>query len=213
MNEQNQERLSALMDGELSPTQTRQLLEAMKKDTELRKFWHSGHIITAAIHGEAVANPSPSLADSVREALVSEPALVAPAPIRQRRSLGPLGGLALAASVAMLAVIATQQALLDRQNLAPRLEGRGSEIASAPASKAQLASSKVTSNQLPVSAQLQQQQNDEQNVALTRMTWNDAGPGVEARLNAYLLNHNEYMVGGLHGMLPYARVVGYGQTK
>jgi hypothetical protein len=43
----------------------------------------------------------------------------------------------------------------------------------------------------------------------TRMTWNDARPAVEARLNAYLLNHNEYLAGGVRGMLPYARVVGY----
>jgi hypothetical protein len=45
--------------------------------------------------------------------------------------------------------------------------------------------------------------------ALTRMTWNDAAPAVEKRLNGYLLNHNEYLSGGVRGLLPYARVVGY----
>lgn len=43
----------------------------------------------------------------------------------------------------------------------------------------------------------------------TQMIWADARPAVEARLNGYLLNHNEYLAGGVRGMLPYARVVGY----
>ena len=43
----------------------------------------------------------------------------------------------------------------------------------------------------------------------TQMVWADARPAVEARLNGYLLNHNEYLAGGVRGMLPYARVVGY----
>jgi len=46
-------------------------------------------------------------------------------------------------------------------------------------------------------------------LAATRLTWNDARPGVEARLNGYLLTHNEYLAGGVRGMLPYARIVGY----
>ena len=41
------------------------------------------------------------------------------------------------------------------------------------------------------------------------MMWADARPAVEARLNGYLLNHNEYLAEGVRGMLPYARVVGY----
>ncbi|MCB1742987.1 MAG: hypothetical protein KDK91_21605 [Gammaproteobacteria bacterium] len=41
----------------------------------------------------------------------------------------------------------------------------------------------------------------------------DASGQVEQRLNGYLLNHNGYLSGSPRGMLPYARIVGYGQKN
>ena len=204
MSEDKREQISALMDDELTPEQTRQLLASMKKDAQLRQFWQSSQLISAAVRGESVAKGAPELADRVRDALANEPTLLAPSRPTKRPSLGPLGGLAIAASVAMIAIIATQQAFVDRQELSPQAIAK---ISPAPENSTQLASSNV------IAAKNQSQLDEDQDVALTRMTWNEAGPAVEARLNAYLLNHNEYMVGGLHGMLPYARVVGYDQTK
>ena len=132
-------------------------------------------------------------------------------PDRRRRLLGPVGGLALAASVAMVAVIATQQALLDRPALTPQTVA--ATAPAVPVDSAQLAGFNTVSSKAPALSETQRLRDEARSVALTRMTWNDAGPGVEARLNAYLLNHNEFMVGGLRGMLPYARVVGYDATK
>ena len=37
----------------------------------------------------------------------------------------------------------------------------------------------------------------------------DAAPDAEARLNVYLVNHNEYAGNGVRGVLPYVRIVGY----
>ena len=34
-------------------------------------------------------------------------------------------------------------------------------------------------------------------------------PDAEARLNAYLVSHNEYAGDGVRGVLPYVRIVGY----
>ena len=39
--------------------------------------------------------------------------------------------------------------------------------------------------------------------------WSDVAPRAEARLNVYLVNHNEYAGIGMRGVLPYVRIVGY----
>jgi len=218
MNEHDLERVSAFMDGELSPSETRHLLSAMKKDAELRRFWESGHRIAAVMQGESMLSGKPDLANRVREAMTAEPLLLAPARSTRRRSLGPLGGLALAASVALLAILATRQSLQDRQPVTLQ------PIASAPPAQTDSATHLARFSGAPgltpdhpsgqaSSAASTAPGDASRDVALTRMTWNDAGPAVEARLNAYLLNHNEYMIGGVHGMLPYARIVGYGQNN
>ena len=41
------------------------------------------------------------------------------------------------------------------------------------------------------------------------LKWSDVAPDAEARLNAYLVNHNEYAGNGMRGVLPYVRIVGY----
>ncbi len=211
MSKQNREQVSAFMDDELSTVQSQRLLEAMKQDPQLCRFWRSGHAITAALHGESMAGGDLNLAQRVHDALESEPVVLAPPPVRKRSGLGPLGGVALAASVAMLAIIATQQALLTRQASEPQSVAvitPGALVNTAQPTGFTDASSQ-TRNSVPI----HQRGNEATDAELTRMTWNDTGPGVEERLNGYLLNHNEYMARGLHGMLPYARVVGYGQNK
>ncbi len=45
---------------------------------------------------------------------------------------------------------------------------------------------------------------------LARMRWDVDRPGVEERLNTYLVNHNEHTA---RGMLPYARVVAYNADR
>ncbi len=211
MSKQNLEQVSAFMDDELNAVQSQRLLNAMKRDAQLCRFWHSGQAISAALHGESMAGSDLNLAQRVHDALESEPVVLAPAPVRRRSGLGPLGGVALAASVAMLAIIATQQALLTRQASKP--QGVAVIAPGAIVSTDQPTDFKNASSQTRNSAPILQRGGEAADTELTRMTWNDAGPGVEERLNGYLLNHNEYMARGLHGMLPYARVVGYGQNK
>jgi sigma-E factor negative regulatory protein RseA len=45
------------------------------------------------------------------------------------------------------------------------------------------------------------------------LRWDTPAPAVERRLNTYLVNHSEYQGNGMHGMLPYARIVGYDAQK
>ncbi len=45
------------------------------------------------------------------------------------------------------------------------------------------------------------------------MRWDVDHPGVEERLNAYLVNHNGHTGNGMSGMLPYARIVAYNGSR
>ncbi len=213
MSEHNREQVSALVDDELSPGQMRRITAEIVSDARLREFWENSHLISAAMRDGELAADRLDLAARVHAALDSEPVILAPAATpAKRRAIGPLGGLALAASVMMMAIIATQQSLQSEQTPVSQksLASQDAVDQSTPIRTATVAGKL---NRAQVVAQTKTTSDGADSAALTRLTWNEAGPGVEARLNNYLLTHNEYMVGGLHGMLPYARVVGYGQTK
>jgi sigma-E factor negative regulatory protein RseA len=45
------------------------------------------------------------------------------------------------------------------------------------------------------------------------MRWNTESPEAERTLNSYLREHNEFAGGGVSGMLPYVRVVGYNNNE
>jgi len=166
-NEDIRERLSALMDGELQPGEAARLLEQVADDPELRRVWARYHLMGDALRSELCCASSEPVAARVRGALAAEPA-----PARRVRqppgALRPVAGLALAASVAALAIVG--MGLVHEPEPPPRQA--------------------MTQAQNP-------------------LRWDVQEPAVEARLNAYLVNHSEYVEGGLPGLLPYARVVGY----
>lgn len=194
------ESLSALMDGELTRAQAEQVIDAVLQDPGLREQWRRHHLISAVLSGHAGPwSGSDDLAARVAAGLDAEPpSLAAHRAPRYRRAWVPA---ALAASAAVVAVVAGL-ALIEEgdEAIAPRSVGAtiaaSDAVSSAPA--------KVAAATAPEPARAAA------GAERTRMTWNDARPAVEARLNGYLLDHNEYLAGGVRGMLPYARVVGYG---
>jgi sigma-E factor negative regulatory protein RseA len=100
--------------------------------------------------------------------------------------LKPLAGLAVAASVAVVAVLAVQQAR-----------------APTPGTAQVATTSQPAQSQTYVRVQGTRWQAQPGNVQ---------APQVDNRLNEYLVNHSEYAAsGGMPGMLPYVRVVGYDQ--
>jgi sigma-E factor negative regulatory protein RseA len=186
------ESLSALVDGELTRAQAEQVMDAVLRDPALREQWRRHHLISAVLSGHSGPSPgADELAVRVAAGLAAEPASLAThrAP-RRRRAWVPL---ALAASLTAVAVAAGLM-LIDVRDAGVAPRPVRATIAGDAASPAPARVAAVTA---PAGAER------------TRMTWNDARPAVEARLNGYLLDHNEYLAGGVRGMLPYARVVGY----
>jgi len=99
------EKLSALMDNELSELEQRRLLEELKGDANQRATWERYHVIRGALRKEDLYRAPASIADAVARAIESEPA-------RRRSFTANLtkiaGGFAIAASVAVVAIVSVQ---------------------------------------------------------------------------------------------------------
>lgn len=111
------EQLSALLDGELPPEETALLLKRLGREPELAARLVSYRLCGDVLRGEQ-ASPRADFAMRVSAAVASLAPIAPPAaarrPWRTPRWLRPAAGLAVAASVGMLAVLLVQRsALLD----------------------------------------------------------------------------------------------------
>lgn len=188
MTNETEERLSALIDSELSSTLTTDILTRMKQSPELCATWDRYHLIGDAIRGESVRWSAAGIAEGVRRQVVKEPAIIAqPVPINSSKHrdwlVRPLAGAAIAASVAGLAVFAL-----------PRLT---SEVP---------ATSPVQISSQPPAPVYYSNQSGTRWKNLTE-------PALESKLNRYLENHSEYASAGGMGVLPYSTFVSYDTTR
>ena len=105
MSDDIRERLSALVDGELTEYEAVGMLDRLNHDVELKQVWERYHLVSDVMRNNLPGVTSVDLVGQVRQSLDAEP--VALLPTRRRRiGLKPLAGLALAASVAVVAVLA-----------------------------------------------------------------------------------------------------------
>lgn len=184
MNEQIREQLSALYDGELPAAEHALLLERLARDPALRAQWSDYQLIGDGLRNSLPEHIDLGLADRVMHAIEAAPMPVPASKLL--RVLKPLAGLAVAASVAVVAVLAVQQVR-----------------APTPA--------------VEVAVNLPQAPAPEAYIRVQGTRWDaQVGsvqpPQVGNRLNEYLVNHSEYAAsGGMLGMQPYVRIVGYGQ--
>ena len=97
------EKVSALLDGEIEPSELDTLLEELRQQPDLRKQWGRYARIQSSLHNE----DGPDVADRIWAALQDEPAILAPRksglashPLVRRYA----AGLAVAATVAAAAI-------------------------------------------------------------------------------------------------------------
>ena len=106
MNIPLEERISALFDDEVGAFEARRLTDELLGDPELQRRWGRYQLIGDALRNELPAQVSCDFAERVHVAIAREPALQAAPTGRVRpRWLKPLAGLAVAASVAGLAIL------------------------------------------------------------------------------------------------------------
>jgi sigma-E factor negative regulatory protein RseA len=191
MNESKLEAISALVDGEAAPAGMDAVAELVR-EAESRRYWGRYHLISDCIRSHLPRRIDKGLAGRIEAALRDEPTVLAPEPAAHSW-LRPLAGLAVAASVATLAVVAVR---MDRNAVdAPSV----TQVASA--GTAQVASQ----GRVRLAAG-----SDAGGPARAQTT-----PGrMNARLNRYLVNYNEYRTNAaVQGMIPYVRIVAHDEDK
>ncbi|WP_232420193.1 sigma-E factor negative regulatory protein [Nitrosococcus watsonii] len=191
MNDELNEQLSALMDGELPPEEIKSVLQGFETQEEVRRRWENYHLVRDSLQGHLPEACRYDLARQVSQLLDNEPPLLAEKhrrtdisrQLRQKWRYG--AGLALAASLSAVAVLGIQS--LASKPLIPQ-----SQIATT-------LSVPVSSN--PAIAPIQENSRH----------WAVLEPDVKERLNTYLVNHTEYV--DMPGMLRYGRIVSYESSR
>jgi sigma-E factor negative regulatory protein RseA len=95
------EKLSALMDDELTEFETRRVIDEVARNPGHRATWDRYHLVRATLRNELDIIAAPDLAERVASRL-------ADTPVPAHRSLRATGTLAVAASVAAVAIIGLQ---------------------------------------------------------------------------------------------------------
>ena len=193
------ERLSAFVDGEIRGPARDRVVDALYEGPELRRTWSRYHLIGDAVRGTGLVPGADDIADRVSAALADE-RIVRLEPRPRRRALRPLSGLAIAATIAGIAILGVNQ-LDDGGARSRQLAGvstpepavKGSVPAAAESTAWRVASTEAT----PADS------------GTARLQWSGVAPHAQERLNVYLANHNEYAGVGMSGVLPYVRIVGY----
>ncbi len=188
MTEQEFERLSALVDDELPPNEIGGEIHKLCQSDGKRERWSRYHLIGDAMRHEIGSIYSPSLAQSISQRLQDEPVVLAPAAIKPDSSprRKTLTGLAVAASLAAVAVVLAPQLISPKGSATP-----------------------------PVVAEQHSAESRTYFVAQDGTRWELLKkPAVESRLNAYLVNHQERSPSSnIKGIMPYATFVSYDGNK
>ncbi len=193
------EQVSAFVDGELRGPARDRVVDALYGSSELRRAWAHFHLIGDVVRKIGPVPGAGSIAGNVNAALSAEP--VVPFEPRPRRPwLVPLPGLAFAAAIAAVAVLGIRS--LDDGGVQPPPVAGASrpevEATSSLPAAPDPAASRIASAAAPPAGS-----------EAARRRWSDVAPNAEARLNVYLVNHNEYAGNGVRGVLPYVHIVGY----
>ena len=98
------EQLSALTDEELPPSEMALLVRQAERSPEVAAQLGRYAVIREALHRNLPDHVDTELAGRVSAALEHEPAHAGPARVRQRRWVRPVAGVAVAASVALVAI-------------------------------------------------------------------------------------------------------------
>ncbi len=119
MNKDNREWLSALADGELQGAELKRGLDALRSDAELQASWSAYHLIRDSVSSNLDEGVAPQLHLRISAALQDEPTILAPQS-RRRSWVKQAAGLAIAASVAGVAIVGVQQ--MNSADSAPTLQ-------------------------------------------------------------------------------------------
>ncbi len=110
MNEKISEQLSAMFDEELDDQEQELLLHRLKQDPELQSSWSRYQLISDAMDHRLDTAAHPHMLQAIHDQIEQEPAITATSSSSSAglRVFKPVAGLAIAASVAAMAIIGLQ---------------------------------------------------------------------------------------------------------
>ncbi|MCK8514748.1 sigma-E factor negative regulatory protein [Methylonatrum kenyense] len=181
MNKPYEEQISALLDGEVAESEMDMLMKRVRDDRQLADRVGRYAIIRDAMHRNLPPSPGDGIADRVAEAIELEPVLQRSVVASvSRRWTHAVGGMAVAASVAMLAIVVwpTQQTEVDT--------GSQPVAQSAPAGQPAASGSVAGA----------------QTVATDEIRWDRLDPDVQARLSGYAVSRGDQPSSRQLGIVP-----------
>lgn len=104
MSKETREHLSALVDGEISPDTSRFLVRRLGSDVELRATWTRYHLVRDCLRHQDGTVAGSDLCARISKAIENEQPEIHRSSI-SKRWLKPVAGMAIAASVALMAII------------------------------------------------------------------------------------------------------------
>ncbi len=176
MTEANREQISCLMDGELERSGSEFLVRRLAADDELSGQWQRYHHIRACMQREWAGTLS--LAERVSASLDEEPVMTTGS--RAVRWLKPAAGVAIAASVAVMALVGMNSSLLEQVQV-DQVAGQAGFV----------------SQSTPLDRPFNQ--------PLVPVSLSETSAADRQRLNGYVLRHNQ--AAGSAGFTSYVPVV------
>ena len=193
MSDEIREQLSALADDELNDVEQPLLLGRLQRDAGLRACLGRYQLIGEVMRGTG-ATSTLGIAGRVQQALAGDMPVSARAS-EQMALWKPVVGLAVAASVALVAVLTVTSVNENPANNVPAL---------ATADPAPVVAPVLTPG--PAVTQVSDISGDPR--------WDRLDPSIDKRLSGYLVNHSEYAASrGVQGVMPYVRIVGHDTSE
>jgi sigma-E factor negative regulatory protein RseA len=122
MSKETREHLSALVDGEISRETSRFLVRRLGTDSELRATWTRYHLVRDCLRHQDGSIAGDDLCARINRELENEQEITS-SPVPPSRWLKPVAGMAIAASVALMAVFAVGPGLPGGAQPATELAG------------------------------------------------------------------------------------------
>ncbi|MFQ5660565.1 MAG: sigma-E factor negative regulatory protein [Gammaproteobacteria bacterium] len=193
MSEQMKEQISMLMDGEMDGPGD-QLISNLIQNKSLRDTWLRYHLISDVLKGQTPTCLDSRLVDRISARIADEPPILAPNAMRPRFFIKAAAGLAIAASVAAIAILGLQQNQTG-QTATQWQQPLAQQSQALTAARQYTFPSRLASIKAP--------QMGPRNVR------------ANLRMNSYLVNYNTYrtMHATMQGMIPYVRIVAYENDK
>jgi len=228
MSEDKREALSAFMDGELEGDAST-IIDGLLRDERVRRKWHHYHLIGDTLRHSLPEHLDEQLAAGISARLRSEPTILNPGRRPLPPYLKPVAGLAVAASVAAMAIIGIQHQGSSDQAAPVAAQTALAPAAAQPALAATAGSPdqqggatvEEASDRLPALQPVQPDIPAMRSYTFpVRKVSTDSGTaaaatampqnGPNSRLRNYLINYNEYhAAAGMQGMPPYVRIVAH----